>query len=369
MGKEIFVTRPSMPPYEEYIEEIKSIWDTKWMTNKGPKYLELKDSLREYLECKNIELLVNGHNALELTLQGMKLEGEVITTPFTFISTTHSIARSNLKPVFCDIDPDTYTIDSRKISELITPKTVAIMPVHVYGNVCDVEGIEQIAVKHHLKVIYDAAHAFGVKYKNRNIASFGDASIFSFHATKVFNTIEGGAVCTSDEALLKKISYLQDFGILNEEEIACVGTNAKINEFAAAMGICNLRHVQDNIQERAKIIHRYQKNLDGIPGLHIWHEQENVTSNYAYFPIVIDAEKFGISRDDVFARLKENDIYSRKYFYPIANQVACYGSPDGTEKTPIAEKISKSVLTLPLYVGLKNDDIDRISEIIMSCRK
>ena len=250
MDEKVLVTRATMPPIEEYIDEIKSIWETHWLTNMGEKHQVLQKELKEYLHVDNIELLVNGHMALELTMQAMNLSGEVITTPFTFASTTHAIVRNGLTPVFCDINEEDYTIDVSKIESLITEKTTAIVPVHVYGNICNVEEIEKIAKKHHLKVIYDAAHTFGETYKGKGIGDFGDASCFSFHATKVFNTIEGGAVCYHNNELGKRLYNLKNFGIQGPEQVDGIGANAKMNEFQAAMGICNLRHLEDNLKKR-----------------------------------------------------------------------------------------------------------------------
>lgn len=271
MDKKILVTRSSMPPIEEYIEEIKTIWDSHWLTNMGDKHKELQRKLTAYLGVDNVDLLTNGHMALELSMQALNLQGEVITTPFTFASTTHAIVRNGLQPVFCDINDRDFTIDVEKIESLITDRTCAIAPVHVYGNICDVEAIEYIAKKYGLKVIYDAAHAFGVRYKSRGIASYGDVSCFSFHATKVFNTIEGGAVCFSNEAtdFGKKIQQLKNFGIEGPESVTAVGANAKMNEFCAAMGLCNLRHVDDEIAKRKKAAEVYREYLEGVEGIQL----------------------------------------------------------------------------------------------------
>lgn len=260
--KKIFVTKSSIAPFDEYVKEIKDIWETRWMTNMGEKHNLLERQLEEFLDVKNVALCVNGHSALEMCIEAMNLKGEIITTPFTFISTTNSIIRMGCAPVFCDIDPVTYTIDANKIEDLITDKTVAIMPVHVYGNVCDIEEIDRIAKKHNLKVIYDAAHTFAESYKGKGITSYGDASILSFHATKVFNTIEGGAICTNDDDLKKKIQILRDFGISGDENIDLVGTNSKMNEFAASMGICNLRHIGEELAKRKIVFDRYNLNFD-----------------------------------------------------------------------------------------------------------
>lgn len=364
----ILVTRSTMPSFEEYCEEIKDIWDSRWLTNMGPKHKQLQEELKTYLDVEQVELLTNGHMALELTLQAMELKGEVITTPFTFASTTHAIIRSGLEPVFCDIDPVTYTMDTEKLEQLITERTCAIMPVHVYGNVCNIEEIDRIAKKYNLKVIYDAAHTFGETYKGRGIGSFGDASCFSFHATKVFNSIEGGAVCFTDPNLGEKIYDLKNFGIHGPEEVRAVGANAKMNEFCAAMGLCNLRHIEEEIAKREAVVKRYREHLDGVEGLQLNVVQEDVTSNYAYFPIVFDETVFGASRDDVFAKLAENDIVARKYFYPLTNAFSAFGGKYDVSQTPVAQYVSERVLTLPLYADLPLEDVDRICHIILSCK-
>lgn len=362
--KKILVTQTSMPPYEEYIEEIKDIWESHWLTNMGPKHNLLEAKLKEYLSVDNISLFTNGHNALELCLQAMNISGEVITTPFTFASTTHAIVRSGLTPVFCDINPIDYTIDVAKIESLITEKTTAIVPVHVYGHVCNIEEIERIAKKYNLKVIYDAAHVFGVRYKDKGIGYFGDASMFSFHATKVYHTIEGGAICYHDEELGRKLYKLRDFGIKDSETIDCIGSNAKMNEFVAAMGLCTLKHVDEEIQKRKRVVECYREQLSGIPGIQLPPTQKDVISNYAYFPIVVDESLFGATRDAIFESLAANSIYARKYFYPLTNAFSCYHGRFDPFKTPVALRISKRVLTLPMYADLSLDDVIAISRII-----
>lgn len=362
--EKILVTQATLPSMDEYIDEIQSIWDTHWLTNMGPKHKQFQVDLQKYLQVDNIELLVNGHMALEMILQAMNLEGEVITTPFTFASTTHAIIRNNLTPVFCDINPEDYTMDVTKIEELITDKTCAILPVHVYGNICNLEEIDRIAKKHNLKVIYDAAHSFGETYKGIGIGNYGDASIFSFHATKVFNSIEGGAVCYHDTELGRKLYNLKNFGIRNAEEVESVGANAKMNEFCAAMGICNLRHIEESIQKRKVVVERYRECLQNIKGIKLCSEQKDVESNYSYFPILIEEEEYGVNRDVVFDRLKEEDIYTRKYFYPLTNSFDCFKGQFDVTKTPNALKISRQVLTLPLYPGLSLEIVDKICDII-----
>ena len=360
----ILVTRSSIAPLEEYTNEIKSIWETHWMTNAGEKHNQLEKKLQEFLGVKNVSLCVNGHTSLELCIEAMGLKGEIITTPFTFVSTTNSIIRTGCTPVFCDIDPKTYTIDSKKIESLITDKTCAIMPVHVYGNICDVEEIDKIAKKHNLKVIYDAAHAFGETYNGVGVANYGDASIFSFHATKVFNTIEGGAICSNDDKMPEIFKMLRDFGIRDEENIDYVGTNSKMNEFSAAMGLCNLRHLDEEISKRKKVYERYNSNLNGISGISIPSEQAGLVRNYAYYPIVVEKRLYGHDRNELFFELKRNDVYSRKYFYPLTNKPNCIASRFNPGDTPIAETISLNVLTLPMYADLELVNVDRICEII-----
>ncbi|MBE7053775.1 MAG: DegT/DnrJ/EryC1/StrS family aminotransferase [Ruminococcaceae bacterium] len=362
----INVTRSSMPSFEEYIEEIKPLWDSRWLTNMGAKHNELEESLCNYLLCKNVSLFTNGHLALEAVIASLNLTGEVITTPFTFASTTQAIVRNGLTPVFCDINPEDYTMDASKIESLITEKTSAIIPVHVYGNVCDVEKIEKIAKKHNLKVIYDAAHTFGVKVGNKGIGSFGDASMFSFHATKVFNTIEGGCVTYSDDTLTQKLQIQKNFGMKDSENYTEIAGNSKMNEFQAAMGLCNLRHVDKEIEKRKKAVQRYMERLNGIKGITAWKEQKGVTHNYAYFPVMFDKDVFGASRDEIAQKLSENGIFARKYFYPLTNEFECYKGKFTLQSTPIAKKAASEVLTLPLYADLTSEDVDLICDIILN---
>ena len=363
----IFVTKSSMPEYEDYIEEIKPIFESHHLTNMGPVYKKLQKQLIEYLGVDELSLFVNGHMALEMAIHAMGLRkdgGEVITTPFTFVSTTHAIVRNGLKPVFCDIEPNTYTIDASKIESLITDKTVAIIPVHVYGNMCDVEAIETLAKKHDLKVMYDAAHAFGVKYKGFGVGNFGDASMFSFHATKVFNTIEGGAIAFHDKKYCEKLHELKNFGIHGQDDVLGIGGNAKLDEFRAAMGICNLRRIDECIEQRKRVYERYFEHLNGVDGIKLCAVPQYVESNYAYFPVYFDKTKFGKSRDDVFEQLKEQDIFARKYFYPAINELSCYaGKYD--QNTPVAHDVSMNILTLPMYEGLFIEDVDRICDVIL----
>lgn len=363
MNKPIQVTRPSIPALEEYVEEIKDLWDSRWLTNMGEKHKQLEIALLKYLDVPNITLFTNGHLALEYAISAFNLTGEVITTPFTFASTTHAIVRSGLTPVFCDINPDDYTIDVNEIESLITDKTSAIIPVHVYGNVCNIKEIERIAKKYNLKVIYDAAHAFGVTVNGVGIGNFGDASMFSFHATKVFNTIEGGAVTYKDKNLSQVFDAMKNFGTTSEGTIEYVGGNAKMSEFQAAMGICNLRHVDKEIEKRKLVVERYLERLSNVKGIKLCKPQQGIKSNYAYFPVVFDGYKLTI--DEVFEKLKKENIFARKYFYPLTSQFKCYRGRFDSNKTPVAKYISERVLCLPLYADLVLEDIDMICNIIL----
>lgn len=369
MDNKILVTRSSMPELHEYVEEIRDIWDSHWMTNMGIKHQQLQKELLAYMGIDHIDLLTNGHMAIELSLQALGLtEGEVVTTPFTFASTTHAIVRNGLEPVFCDINPIDFTMDVSQLEALITDKTVAILPVHVYGNVCNIEEIDRIAKKYGLKVIYDAAHTFGEKYKGKGIGTYGDVSCFSFHATKVYNSIEGGAVCFHDEDFGKELYRLKNFGIKNEEVVDGIGANAKMNEFCAAMGICNLRHVDADIEKRKAVVERYRSYLEGVEGLQLNPIQVNVQSNYAYFPVVFEEHAFGYSRNEVQKKLSENGIGARKYFYPLTNTFECFHGKYDVNQTPMALHISKRVLTLPLYADLALEDVDKICKIILKCK-
>ncbi len=359
---QINVTRSSMPSFDEYCEEIKGIWENRWLTNMGPIHNKLKVSLADYLKVSNIELFVNGHLALYVAIKALGLNGEIITTPFTFASTTNAIVQAGCTPVFCDVKPD-FTIDEAKIEDLITDKTVAILGVHVYGNICDVEAIQKIADKHSLKVIYDAAHAFGVEYRGKGICDFGDASMLSFHATKVFHTIEGGALCFKDAALQSEIAKWRNFG-LSGDELDNFGTNAKMNEFQAAMGVCNLRHIDEEIESRKQAFLRYSERLSGVDGLTVLPLSDKIKQNYAYYPVLIDAEKFGLNRDGLAEKLALQGISARKYFYPLVSENKGFGA-DLTANTPNAKYYSCNILCLPLYAHLENQDTDKICEIIL----
>jgi len=360
----INITRPSLPDFDEYCDEIRVLWDNRHLTNAGEKYRLLEERLKVFFDAAHVSLFANGHLALEAILTAMGLRGEVITTPFTFASTTHAIVRCGLTPVFCDIDPADYTIDISKIEGLITDNTCAILPVHVYGNFCDVDRIQQIADRYGLKVIYDAAHAFGASRNDVPSANFGDASMFSFHATKVFHTVEGGAVAFKDAALEKALDCYKNFGISGLDNVSAVGTNAKMNEFEAAMGLCNLRYIDEEIAKRKRLAERYRAHLSGISGIKLSRVQENTQSNYAYFPVVFD--RYRADRDEIIARLAQNGIGARKYFYPLTNSFDCYSQTPGFDpaQTPVAQHIAQCVLTLPLYADLGIEDVDRICELI-----
>lgn len=372
MSDRILVTRSSMPPMDEYVREIESLWESHWLTNMGEKHQQLEEDLKRYLGVDNVALFVNGHTALECVLEAMQLGADgrrkVITTPYTFASTTHAIVRVGLEPVLADIDPVTYTLDPSCVEKLIDDETCAIVPVHVYGKLCDVDALADIAKRHDLKLIYDAAHAFGVTRDGVSSATFGDASMFSFHATKVFNTIEGGAVCFADPALADSLEQWKNFGITSQEHVEYVGGNAKMNEFAAAMGICNLRHLSDEIAKRKVVTQRYTERLQGHKGVVLCPDQPGVVSNYAYFPVVFE-DDFGSTRDDVFDELHKHDIYSRKYFHPLVSDFECYAGRFDSNATPVAKHVAKRVLTLPMYADLSLADVDRICDVVLGCAR
>lgn len=362
MKPSIPITQSSMPELEEYIEEIKEIWNNKWLTNMGTKHNELEQKLTAFLKVSNISLFTNGHLSLEYTLDAFNLQGEVITTPFTFASSTHAIVRAGLTPVFCDIDFEDYTIQTKQLESLITERTTAIVPVHVYGNICNFEEIDRIAKKYKLKVIYDAAHAFGITVNGKSVGNFGDASIFSFHATKVFHTIEGGAVTYTDPKLKPVLDAYKNFGMTGPETIEYVGGNAKMNEFQAAMGICNLRHIEGEIEKRKILFERYVEHLQDIKGIRISVPMDGINSNFAYFPVLFDG--FSLNRNEAHDLLKKHNIFTRKYFYPLTNSFKCYEEKYSSHVTPIAEYIADRVLTLPLYSELTIQEVDKICGIL-----
>lgn len=368
MDSRILVTRSSMPSLEEYVEEIKPLWESHWLTNMGVEHRKLEAALKGRLKVENVALFTNGHNALECVLEALDLRGEVITTPYTFASTTHAIVRKGLTPVFADVKPDDYTIDPESVERLITPRTCAIVPVHVYGNLCDVDAIQRIADEHGLKVVYDAAHAFGVERGGVSAAAFGDASMFSFHATKVFNTVEGGAVCFKDPALYPVLNQWKNFGITSPEDVEYVGGNAKMNEFCAAMGVCNLRHLDGEIAKRAKVEERYRERLAGVRGVRLVDPQPGVRPNHAYMPVVF-GDAFGATRDKVFDALDRAGIGARKYFYPLVTDYACYRTVYSSDRTPVAKDVASRVLTLPMYADLALGDVDRICDVVLGCAR
>ena len=367
MSKIINVTKSSMPPFEEYIEELRPVWESRWLSNRGNASKKFEEDLKKYLDVEQVYCFANGHVALEVAINGLFLPkgGEVITTPYTHISTTHSIIRNGLTPVFVDVETENLTINSKLIEKNITSKTVAIVSTHVYGFPCDVEEISKIAEKHNLYVIYDAAHSFGVKYKDKGIGNFGDISMFSTHATKVFHTIEGGLVTykNKDNDKFRPMRKIVNFGFTSQEDITYIGTNARMNEFEAVMGIVNLRHIDEEIAKRKAVTERYWEHLEGIKGIKVLKPNKDTQWNYAYFPVLFDG--YAINRDQIKEKLAENDIFARKYFYPITNEAACYDGIYENADVPIAKYASDHVLTLPLYADLSLEDVDRICKVIL----
>lgn len=371
--REIRVTTPLMPALNDYVHKLQTIWENNWLTNNGPMVLELQRALMERMGCA-VELFVNGHMALDIAIKALELHGEVITTPFTFASTIHALVLNGCTPVFCDIKPTDYTIDENQIESLITDKTTAILPVHVYGCPCNIEQIEEIAVKHHLKVLYDAAHAFDVTVNGKNIASFGDISMFSFHATKVFNTVEGGALTfRENRTIAERVQRLRNFGIASEEIVDYIGLNAKMNEMAGAMGLCNLPLMEQALACRKQITERYVEVLqeqDGIRTLdYAEMHRRGITYNYAYMPIEIDAELAGYSRDELCEALHTNGIGARKYFYPLAPEYDCYRGRFAEAEIPVARRASERILTLPLAASMRAEDVERVCGVIKNMRR
>lgn len=360
----ILVTRSSMPPFEEYVEEIRDIWDSRWLTNMGAKHQKLAAALRAYFQVENVSLFCNGHQALEAALAQFPRGGEVITTPFTYGSTTLAIARAGLTPVFCDIEAEQYTLDPEKLEQLITDKTVAILPVHVYGHICRWQAIREITDRHGLKVIYDAAHAFGVSENGVSAAAMGDVSMFSFHATKVFHTAEGGCLTYGDGSLKPFFTAWERFGMYDGEQSEMMGTNAKMTEFSAAMGLCNLRHLDEQIACRRRAAERYCQRLSGRDGIVLSPEQAGVTSNYAYMPVRFLPEQLGYGRDTVLAALAEQEIFARKYFYPLTSSFPLVRQNYPVQETPVAQKAAEEILCLPLYADLTLEQVDRVCDAI-----
>ncbi|WP_215144696.1 DegT/DnrJ/EryC1/StrS family aminotransferase [Exiguobacterium qingdaonense] len=354
------VTRPSMPEFETYVDMIRPLWESRHLSNRGEHVRALEEELEQRLHVPHVSLLTNGHLALETAIDVLGLTGEVITTPFTFASTTHALLRKQLTPVFCDINPIDYTIDVNQIEALITERTSAILPVHVYGNVCDVEAIERIAKRYGLHVLYDAAHAFGVRHDGRDIATFGDLTMFSFHATKVFHTIEGGALTFQDDRFVHAIHQAVNFGITGPETVESVGGNAKMNEFQAAMGRCNLARIDIEIDKRRRLVERYDERLRDAPFLRLNIRNEQTTSNYAYYPVLVMSGRGG--RDRMMETLAQNGILARKYFYPLVTDFDCY-TFDAI--VPNATYVSDRVITLPLYPDMTMEMVDRVCDVIL----
>ena len=362
----ITVTQPCLPPLEEFLPYLEEIWENKWLTNNGPLHQRLEQELADYLGAKYISLFSNGTLALISALQALNITGEVITTPFSFVATTHSLWWNKITPVFADIEPDYLNLDPRKVEAAITERTTAIMPVHVYGNPCDVDEFQRIADKYNLKIIYDAAHAFGVKKDDVSILNHGDLSVLSFHATKVYSTIEGGAIICHTPEMKHHIDNLKNFGFRDETIVEEPGINAKLNEVQAAYGLLQLKYVNAFIARRKEIVERYRNLLNNILGVHFMEDMENVTHSYSYFPILINETEYGMSRDALYEKLKENDILARRYFYPLISNFEPYRNLGSAlpHNLFVAEKAAQQVLCLPIYVDLKNEDIKRICLLV-----
>lgn len=366
-SKPTYVTKPSLPPLDEFVESLKEIWDSKWLTNNGKFHQQLEKEMAVYLGVKYVSLFTNGTLALMTALQVLRITGEVITTPYTFVATTHSLNWNGIKPVFVDVDPVYGNLDPHKIEAAITPKTTAIVPVHVYGNPAEVDKIQDIADIYGLKVIFDAAHAFGINYNGQSILNFGDLSILSFHATKVYNTIEGGAIICHDEKTKKRIDYLKNFGFADETTVIAPGINAKMNEVQAAYGLLQLKYLKDNIQKSRKIAEIYDKELGPMKGVRILKHHPEVDHNYSYYPIFVDEKKYGKSRDGLYEYLKENNIYGRRYFYPLVSEFPMYKGLDSAKPTnlPKASKLANQVICLPIYPEL---DYPTVSDIVLKIK-
>ena len=364
--KKVFVTQPSLPPLDDFIPYLQKIWENKWLTNCGDFHKEFEEKLAEYLGVKYVSLFTNGMIALQIGMQALRITGEVITTPFTFVATTHAIHWNNCTPVFCDIEPETFTLDPEKVESLITPKTTAIMPVHVYGNPCHHERLQQIADTYGLKLFYDAAHVFGVKKDGVSVCDWGDLSMLSFHATKVFNTFEGGALVTNNPNMKQRIDFLKNFGIADEVTVIAPGSNGKMDEFRAAFGLLQLERVDAEIAKRKAAAERYREELKEVAGIRMLFDLPGVQHNYAYFPIVVDSAKYGMTRDELFDRLRANNIISRKYFYPLCSDFPTYrGLPSAAPANlPVAVKSAANILCLPLYSDLTPEDISRVISIV-----
>lgn len=362
----ITVTSPLLPPLDEFIPYLEDIWKRKWLTNNGHYHQKLEEALSDYLKVPYISLFTNGTLPLMVALQALRVTGEVITTPYSFVATTHSLWWNGIKPIFVDIDPETGNIDPDKIEAAITPKTTAIMPVHVYGNPCDIQNIQAIADKYGLKIIYDAAHAFGVELDEKSILDAGDMATLSFHATKTYNTIEGGALVCRDAETKKRIDYLKNFGFAGETTVIAPGINGKMDEVRAAYGILELIYVDKAIESRKKIAQLYRKGLENVKGISFFNDMPNIKYNYSYFPIFIDNELFGISRDELYVMMKKNNIFARRYFYPLISEFSTYkGLPSATkENLPNAHKMANGVICLPMHHELSIEDVQKVISLI-----
>lgn len=366
MSNKITVTQPYLPPLEEFIPYLQQIWDNKWLTNNGNMHKELERQLKEYLKVNELSLFTNGTLPLMTALQALRITGEVITTPYSFVATTHSLWWNGIKPVFVDIEEDTYNIDPEKIERAITPRTTAIMPVHVYGKPCNVDAIQDIADKYGLKVIYDAAHAFGVEVNGKSILEAGDMSTLSFHATKTYNTAEGGALVCKDAITKQRIDYLKNFGFAGETEVVAPGINAKMDEIRSALGLLNLKYVDEAIDSRRKAAVAYRELLAGIPGIKYMEDMPNVRHNYSYFPIFVDSKQFGMTRDQLYQKLRDNGVLGRRYFYPLISEFSTYRGLDSAnyDNLRVAHKAADSVICLPMHHELSENDVERIVDII-----
>jgi len=369
--KPIYITKPLLPDLKNVNKKLKEIWDSGWLTNFGTQHTLLEKRLKKYLDVQHISLFNNGTNALMIAIKALNLTGEVITTPFTFPATPNSLTWNNITPIFCDIDDKTMNIDADKIEKLITPKTSAILAVHVFGTPCDVEKIQKIANKHKLKVIYDAAHAFGTKIKGKSIGNFGDITMFSFHATKLFHTIEGGALTFNNKNLKEKINLLKNFGIKNEETVLLPGINGKMNEIQAGIGLLVLDMMKKAKKTRKSIHETYEKHLENVNGIRLLENKTNIEKSYQYFTIRINEKEFGISRDKVYQQFKEYNVFTRKYFYPLCSEYQHYRQlqSSGNANLPIAQKIGKEILCMPMHEGLSKKDIRNICNILKSFKK
>ena len=365
--KPIYVTRPFLPPIEEFTDGLQEIWDSQWLTNNGPVLQRFTRQLSHYFEMDNVCLFNNGTLALQIGLQGMGISGEVITTPFTFVATTHALFWNKIRPVFVDIEPDYYTLDPEKVEAAITPWTTAILAVHVFGYPCKVNALADIARRHNLKLIYDAAHAFGVQIGGKSIAHFGDMSMFSFHATKLYHSLEGGMLTFQDSGLKETFDYLKNFGFNSEIEVVMPGTNAKMNEMQALMGIHVLNYLDEIIEKGRQIDALYRERLSAVPGIHIPPPlPDDIRYTYSYMPVEIDQEEFGISRDNLYDKLNEYNIYSRRYFYPLICDFACYKSVSVKDPLTVARKVADRILNLPIYYDLSLEDVHKICDIIIA---